>query len=78
MNLENRLKLLRDKVRKKSPYIIDQLIRKNSDKDLCIFCGSREDLTKEHVLPKWTFESQPDKHFITNINGLSQNYGSVN
>ncbi|HSH25935.1 MAG TPA: hypothetical protein VLA13_10425 [Massilibacterium sp.] len=74
MYFEKRLKLLRDKVRKKSPYIVEQLIRKNGDKDLCIFCGSREDLTKEHVIPKWIFESQPDKHFITNINGLSQKY----
>lgn len=74
MNLENRLKLLRDKVRKSSANIADQLIRKNGDKNLCIFCGSRDDLTKEHVLPKWTFENHPDKHFITNINGLSQKY----
>lgn len=74
MDLENRLELLREKVKNNSADIIDQLIPKNGNKDLCIFCGSREDLTKEHVLPKWTFESQPDKHFITNINGLSQNY----
>lgn len=74
MDLENRLELLREKVKNNSADIIDQLVPKNGNKDLCIFCGSREDLTKEHVLPKWTFESQPDKHFITNINGLSQNY----
>lgn len=74
MDLENRLELLREKVKNNSAGIIDQLFQKNGNKDLCIFCGSREDLTKEHVLPKWTFESQPDKHFITNINGLSQNY----
>lgn len=74
MDLENRLELLREKVKNNSADIIDQLIPKNGNKDLCIFCGSREDLTKEHVLPKWTFKSQPDKHFITNINGLSQNY----
>lgn len=74
MDLENRLELLREKVKNNSADIIDQLIPKNGNKDLCIFCGSREDLTKEHVLPKWTFESQPDKHFTTNINGVSQNF----
>lgn len=74
MDLKNRLKLLRKKVKNNSAYIADQLIQKNGDKYLCIFCGSKDELTKEHVLPKWTFESQPERHFVTNINGLSQNY----
>jgi hypothetical protein len=39
-----------------------------------MFCGRAEDLTREHVLPKWTFESEPNKYFVTNINGLKQKY----
>lgn len=52
MDLESRLQLLREKIKNNSVDIIDKLIRKNGDKDLCIFCGSKDGLTKEHVLPK--------------------------
>jgi hypothetical protein len=30
----------------------------------CILCGAEENITKEHVLPKWVFESNA-KHFET-------------
>jgi len=74
MNLEKRLNLLRENIRNSSADVVEKLIQKNGDKDLCVFCGGKQDLTKEHVLPQWTFESKPNKHFVTTINGLSQDY----
>ena len=74
MNFERRFELLQKKIQNNSTEVIDQLIQKNGNKDLCIFCGSKQDLTKEHVLPQWTFNSHPQKHFVTNINGLSQRF----
>ena len=40
----------------------------------CILCGAEENLTKEHVLPKWVFESNPKHVFTTDVNQLSQSY----
>jgi len=34
--------------------------------DICIFCGSSGNLTKEHVMPKWAFGNLPEKGFKTN------------
>lgn len=43
-------------------------------KTSCLLCGSNSDLTKEHVLPKWVFESDPIRTFTTDVNELSQKY----
>jgi hypothetical protein len=40
----------------------------------CIFCGSETNLTKEHVLPKWVFESNAKHFFTTDVNELKQHY----
>lgn len=40
----------------------------------CLLCGSESDLTKEHVLPKWVFESDPKRTFTTDVNELPQKY----
>lgn len=40
----------------------------------CILCGAEDNLTKEHVLPKWVFESNSKHFFITDVNELNQHY----
>jgi hypothetical protein len=40
----------------------------------CILCGAEDNLTKEHVLPKWVFESNSNHFFITDVNELNQHY----
>lgn len=40
----------------------------------CILCGVEEDLTKEHVLPKWVFQSNAKHFFTTDVNQLSKAY----
>lgn len=44
------------------------------ENDLCTFCGKEEDLTKEHVLPKWCFENDPERFFKTVINESKQTF----
>lgn len=46
-------------------------------KSICIFCSTGQDITKEHVLPRWAFERHPDKTFQTMINGLSHKYNQT-
>jgi hypothetical protein len=43
----------------------------------CIFCGTRLNLTKEHVVPRWIFEKCTKKYFVTSINGLQQTYNTT-
>jgi hypothetical protein len=40
----------------------------------CILCGSEQNITKEHVLPKWVFESDGKHFFTTDVNQLNQHY----
>ena len=46
-------------------------------KHICIFCATEDNLTKEHVLPRWAFERHPDRLFKTTINGLSHKYNQT-
>src|SRR5665811_1324393 len=43
----------------------------------CLLCGSESNITKEHVLPKWVFESDSQRSFTTDVNQLSQKYIST-
>jgi hypothetical protein len=74
--LEQRLVVLRKKIRHNSKYVIDTLIKDHSA-NICVICGSNKGLTKEHVIPKWTFENNPKKYFVTDVNGLNQEYSKT-
>ncbi len=74
--IDKRLISLRNKIRHNGKKVIDALID-NHCAEICLICGSTENLTKEHVLPKWIFENNQKKHFITNINGLRQSYSKT-
>lgn len=85
--MENRLQSLRKITRKNFKTIISHVVetnikrqpkkQKNNHPDICVFCSSTDNLTKEHVIPRWTFEGSTDKFFITNINGLQQTYNKT-
>lgn len=44
---------------------------------MCSFCGSIKNVTKEHVIPRWVFENDPDKFFKTDVNGIRQTYNKT-
>ncbi|QHT70150.1 hypothetical protein GXP67_27640 [Rhodocytophaga rosea] len=61
--------------------IIDHIKRNHFDPwnfagedDICSFCGKHDVLTKEHVIPKWCFQNDPDRCFETIINGTIQTF----
>lgn len=74
-------KLLRKNFRLNGKLVIDHIKRNHFDpwniaeeEDICIFCGSDNKLTKEHVLPKWVFQNDPNRYFVTKINDSSQTF----
>jgi hypothetical protein len=42
--------------------------------EICMFCSSPNNLTKEHVLSRWVFDNSSKKFFTTDINGFNQTY----
>jgi len=80
MTIDSKFIQLRKNIKQKSRFIINHIIKthvigKNTQKkDICIFCSSSESLTKEHIIPKWTFEDNTEGYFITDINEIKQTY----
>jgi 5-methylcytosine-specific restriction endonuclease McrA len=74
--IEQRLRRLRKKIRANRKYVIEKLVHDHSA-NICVVCGSKNDLTKEHVIPRWSYEGNPEKFFVTNVNGLSQKYNQA-
>jgi hypothetical protein len=87
MEIDTKLKFLRVSARNNSTTIIEHVIQTNISRlpikqenkinDMCMFCGSTHEITKEHVIPRWTYEGCTKKFFITNINGLNQTYNKT-
>lgn len=81
MAIENKLLNLRIIARSQGKYVMNKLfddyltglITKRVVSS-CILCGSEENLTKEHVLPRWVFQRNSNYTFKTDVNQLSQTY----
>jgi hypothetical protein len=76
MELNERLIILRKNIRSGHKRITDSIISLDK-KDICIFCGTRNNLTKEHVMPKWAYGNNPGKYFTTTLNGINQEYNKT-
>lgn len=79
--IDDKFKELRINLRNSSRGIIQNILDNHFDPgnnaglpDICIFCGSSKTITKEHIIPKWVFENDPDVCFVTTSNQLSQTY----
>lgn len=79
--IENIYKSVRNNLRSNGKAIISNIKNNYFDPwdfagepDVCPFCGSNNSLTREHVLPQWTFQSDPDRYFETKINASTQTF----
>ncbi|MEY3498422.1 MAG: hypothetical protein RL308_91 [Bacteroidota bacterium] len=85
--MEIKLKFFRKLLRENSKRIIDHLVESHLDitdnsntsesHDICMFCGSNQYLTKEHVVPQWTYQGCTKRKFLTNVNGIKQAYNKT-
>lgn len=74
--LEKRIKEFRVRCRNNSKRVTSTLIDDHQSK-LCVFCGEVNSLTKEHVVPKWTFEGCPKRDFLTQSNNQPHTYNKT-
>ena len=76
MSIQLKLVQLRKKIRANKKKVTDAIIA-NHSADLCIICGSQEQLTKEHVIPQWVYNRCTKRTFETTTNGISQTYNKT-
>lgn len=82
-DLASRFKVLRGNLRRHGAVIAEDVWKRyhpmNSrpKEEICVFCNSPSAITKEHVLPKWLFESDTDSTFISSINRQTQTYNKA-
>jgi hypothetical protein len=62
-------------------YIAETFINRENGKakramgpGICFICGAVAPATREHVLPRWAFDKDPQQWFSTTINGQRQAY----
>lgn len=74
-------KKLRVLIRKRGKYVADRLFDDYVSGPItakptpfCIICGSEENITDEHVLPRWVFENNGSRSFTIDINQLPKRY----
>ncbi len=79
--INDRFKKIRTSLRRESKFIIDNILdnhfapnKRAELQDVCIFCNEEGQLTKEHVLPRWLYQNDTTKFFITSENEQPQTY----
>lgn len=76
MSIQLKLIQLRKKIRANKKKVIDAIIADHSA-EMCIICGSQEQLNKEHVIPQWIYNRCATRTFETKTNGISQAYNKT-
>lgn len=71
--MDKKFSLLRHKIKESQSAVMNKIIS-NHKTAVCILCGSDNEITKEHVLPQWSFEGRPEKFLINTKNNQSSNY----
>lgn len=45
--------------------------------EICIFCGSASDITREHVIPRWVFNGDVNLKYISGVNRQTQTFNKT-
>lgn len=71
--MEKKFGLLRKKIKESQRLVMDSVIA-NHNVEMCMLCGSTQEITREHVIPQWAFESNQQKGLVNKKNNQSVNY----
>lgn len=47
---------------------------KRLSESICLFCASKTQITREHIIPRWVFQKSTEAYFNIAVNGLDQTY----
>lgn len=81
--INSKFKSLRVNLRKEGLDICEDVFRRfhpstlKIKKEICVFCNTTSQLTKEHVLPRWVFQKSTSSEFISSVNRQSQTYNKA-
>lgn len=77
-------KAVRENVKDVVNYIDRNYVLRENDKavqpskqKICMFCGSGQNISKEHIIPRWVFNKNTKAFFTVNLNGLDQTYNKA-
>ncbi len=79
-DINQNFKFLRVNFRKKGRIIAEDIFRRvhpaapKNVKEICVFCNSTSNLTREHVLPQWLYENDLEISMISSVNKQTQTY----
>ena len=76
MSIQLKLVEFRKKLRENKRRVADSIIADHSA-EICIFCGSQDELTREHVIPQWVYNRCTKRTFETTTNGIFQTYNKT-
>ena len=81
--IDLKFKYLRVKLRQYGIEISEDVFKRHHpatidiNDEICVFCNSNSKITKEHVLPKWLFEKNTERSFISSVNKQTQKYNKA-
>ena len=71
--MDKKFGLLRARIKRSQKKVMDCIIA-DHNAEICVLCGCAEDITREHVIPQWAFDADPNKHLVNNKNNQSISY----
>lgn len=71
--MDEKFSILRKRVKHSQKKVMDCIIV-DHNADICVLCGSSDDITREHTIPQWAFESNTEKSLINKKNNQSTHY----
>ena len=71
--MDEKFSILRKRVKHSQKKVMDCIIA-DHNADICVLCGSSDDITREHIIPQWAVESNAEKSLINKKNNQSTHY----
>lgn len=71
--MDEKFSLLRAKIKASQRLVMNKVISEHGA-DICVLCGSENEITREHVIPQWAFEANQNKFLVNTKNNQSSSY----
>lgn len=82
-DIDLKFRTVRSNLRRCGNYISEDVFKRfhpstrEHDPEICVFCNSTVDITKEHVIPRWVFENNTRDSLISSVNRQVQTFNKA-